>query len=246
MKRLYTFTVNQKEIKKETETVEVNGESLTKTIDKEVLTPKTFFIRKPSRSMREDAGLFYDIELHEGIKKGLLTDQLLFKRFSNDGGVFSEKKQKELDEALKNLVDLEQEYIALSKKENKDAQDEETLKTLTEEIKRYREIALSYQQAENNLYDSTADSRARAKTAVWWVLHLAYKEEDGKDIPFYGDGDYKKKLEKYDDIIEDESLFLNEVLQKFNFLIGAWAYRGIATEKDFAAIEPLFEFKPEN
>ena len=103
MKKLYEFTLSKKvrETQKESSTNE-NGETVT--TEKEVETDKLkhFFLRKPVRSLFDEAELFYGVKLSEGIKAGLLTRALLAKRFSNDGGVLSnEDKDRYADLYLK-------------------------------------------------------------------------------------------------------------------------------------------------
>jgi hypothetical protein len=91
MKKLYEFKLAKRETvtEKETKTNE-NGEKVT--IEKEVEKPVDhhFFIKKPTRSLYDEAELFYGVELSRGIKAGLLTKALLAKRYENDGGSLSD------------------------------------------------------------------------------------------------------------------------------------------------------------
>ena len=91
MKKLYEFTVTKVEpvIKKETSTNDKGDKVITETtVDEKI--KYSFFLRKPTRALYDEAELFYGIELSKGIKAGLLTKALLAKRYENDGGSLSD------------------------------------------------------------------------------------------------------------------------------------------------------------
>ena len=60
---------------------------------------------------------------------------------------------------------------------------------------------------EDSLYEETAENRARNKVILWWMLHLAHAEQEGKDVEFFGSGDLEGKLKIYDEIDEGEDIF---------------------------------------
>ena len=67
--------------------------SNSKKVKKEV--PYKFFLRRPTRTMTDEAELYYGVKLAEGIKAGLLTKALLEKRFENDGGTRSDDENEQ-------------------------------------------------------------------------------------------------------------------------------------------------------
>ena len=91
MKKLFAFKLDR-EIKETVSESSKNDKGETVTTEKEVTKEarQTVLLKKPTRSLFDDAELFYGVKLSEGIKAGLLTRALLAKRFSNDGGVLSE------------------------------------------------------------------------------------------------------------------------------------------------------------
>jgi tetratricopeptide (TPR) repeat protein len=100
------------------------------------------------------------------------------------------------------------------------------------------------QEIENyhsTLFDQTAENRARNQTIMWWVLQLAYFCENNQDYQaFFGEGDYEKKLEKYDEIEEKDESFNKEALAKLAYFISLW-YMGKANNmEDFKNLETLF------
>ena len=81
MKRIYEFTVNKEEtVKEETVQKKKDGTEVTTSKDVKKEVPHKFFLRRPTRSMTDEAELYYGVRLAEGIKAGLLTRALLEKR----------------------------------------------------------------------------------------------------------------------------------------------------------------------
>jgi hypothetical protein len=91
--------------------------------------------------------------------------------------------------------------------------------------------------SQQNLFDQTAEVRARNKTILWWVLNLSYAvAEDGKEYPFFTDGSSEERLEYYDRLTEEEDDFLDEVIKKFTYLISFWYVSKVDNEEDFKAM----------
>jgi len=75
---------------------------------------------------------------------------------------------------------------------------------------------------EDGLYEETAESRARNKVILWWMLHLAYSEKDGTETPFFGTGSFDERLDKYDEIDEGEDLHELVVARKVAYYVSFW------------------------
>ena len=105
-----------------------------------------------------------------------------------------------------------------------------------------RELA-DIENAQSNIFDQTAENRAKNQTIMWWVLRLSHWKEFGhKDTEeFFGKGNYEEKLEKYDDYEEDEDEFLGEAIRKLAYFVSFW-YMGRATsQEEFKAVEDLYD-----
>ena len=110
-KWLYSFKINRDIEKKVTEkSKDDEGKEIevTKTVTETV--PIDFFIRKPNRRLYDDAELFYGVKMSEGIKAGLLTRNLLSKRYEDDGGAFSEAEKERYSELYMQIAQRESEY----------------------------------------------------------------------------------------------------------------------------------------
>lgn len=245
-KRLHAFTVSrQQDVDEVLVTKDEKGQEV-KTITKVKKTvPTRFFILKPTRTLFDEADLFYGVKLFEGIQAGLLTRQLLAKRYANDGGSMSEPEKTAYANLYYRMFEKENEYkrLATSKSEGEKTSDDKAKEEeVIKELNSLRDQIQEFELSQITLFDQTAESRARNKTILWWVLFLAYKEvidEKGeeKSEPVFGQGDFNERIEKYDEMEESEDPFIAEVISKFLYFISFW-YMGRATKpEDFAAIE---------
>jgi len=241
MKKVFTFSVNEKQEVEEKKEVEVNGEKLTKTekVTKEV--PKTFFIKKPTRILWDDAELYSGSVWSESLKRGMLTEQLLFKRYANEGGVFSDAATQKRKELAGDLSNEKREYQRLEATPEKTEEIKQKIEESLKKIAAIRDELINYERVEQSLFQNTAEARARAKTTIWWVLQLAYQEVDGKETPIFGNGSYEDRLKVFDEFEEKEDPFWTEVIQRFIFYITFYMTGRGKTEADFKEIEKLFK-----
>ena len=239
-KELYTFTINKMET---TETVEVSknekGEEIK--IVKPVKTekPVSFCLKKPNRQLFDEAELFYGVKLAEAIKAGMLTRTLMIKKYDGDGGIFTQNEVNRIRDVLVALGDLQKEALELeAKKEQKTQEDENKLIVLNERIDTLRLELVDIENNKNNLFEQTAENRAKNKTMMWWVLHLSYrKEEGGTYTPLFGEGSYESKIRAYDQMEEEGDEFLKKVMNKFAYFVSFWYSGRASKQEDFKIIE---------
>lgn len=242
MKKLHEFmVVREKEVEEVQVTKDDKGQDV-KTITK-VTKPVShkFFIAKPTRSLFDEADLFYAVKLSEGVKAGLLTRQLLAKRYENDGGAMSEPDKENYVNLYLALFEKQNEYQRLVTEKPEAERTPEEKEKLVHLIKELNETRGKIQELEYNqisLFDQTAESRARNKTILWWVLMLSYKEDEHEKVePFFGEGEYETRLAKYDEFEEAENEFSLEVMSRFMYYISFW-YMGRARKpEDFAELD---------
>ena len=239
---LYKFSIN-KEVEKEESTTSKNSKGEDVTVTKTVTSeePVYFGIRKPTRKMFDGGELFYGVTLSQGIKSGLLTKAQLSKRYDNDGGVLSEPDKEKYAQLYLELFELENELqrAQLNLEKASESKKKEELSSIIERMNETRMQVQEFESAQSNIFDQTAENRARNKTIMWWVLHLAHTtDEKGEAIsPFFGEGEYDERLENYDLKEEDGDLHIIEAMRKFAYFISYW-YNGQAnSEEEFANID---------
>ena len=197
MKKLYQFTLKQKATEKVTEKKkDKDGKDIEVTKDVEKEVDRHVILRKPTRSLFDEAELYYCVKLAEGIKAGLLTRALLEKRFENDGGTRSDEENKEYNQVVEKIQKFhkEQSKILEVDEKKRTPTQKKRLKELENEIKPARRDLRDLQLVEDSLYEETAESRARNKVILWWMLHLAYSEDNGTENPFFGNGDLDSRF----------------------------------------------------
>ena len=231
MKRLFEFTVNKKDkVTKTVKDINKDGQEIDaiKVVEEDV--PYKFFIRKPNRRMLDEGDLQYGVALAEAIRAGMITRPLLSKRYTQDGGILADFQTRALEDLTEDLRKNyeEQEKIESKKKGEITEEEANRLEQLKKDVKPLSEILRRYNMAEESLFDDTAESRARNKAILWWIINLAYKveTEDGKEVekPFFSGKDYDEKLDNYDEIMESEELFSAQVTTEFSYNISLWYY----------------------
>ena len=247
MKKLYKFTISETVTKKvEEKSKDKDGNEVTITKDSVEVVDRPIFLRKPTRSMFDEAELYYGVQLSEGIKAGLLTRALLAKRFSNDGGVMSNPDKQEYADLYVNLISNQNAIERASAKKEKDrtdAEKEEMAKLLSENGVVKREIQ-EFEMAQASLFDQTAENRARNKTILWWVLNMSYygnPEDDSTVKQIFKGENYAEKLASYDLIEEDGSEFEEEVIKKLVYYVSYWYVGQAQTEEEFTDVLKALE-----
>lgn len=237
MNTLYEFICYEK-------VTEKNGEEETSK-----LVPHIFAIKKPTRSLREEAELYYGAKVSEGVKANLLTHQMINKRYLNDGGSQSEPEQEYERFLYTELLEKQTDFQRLSINKEKTEEEEKEFAQLKKDLSFIQVQIQRYEMSRSALYNNTAEQRAYEKTIVWWALQIAYKKElvkdaeDEKDkeyryVPLFGDGSENQKLDRFDLIEEgDQNLVEAKALKRFLYLIGVWYNNRISKSEDFKTLE---------
>ncbi len=237
MKKLYNFTLQKTEKVEET-VVDKNdkGQEVKTSTEVEKPVDKQFFLKRPTRRLFDEAELYYAVKLSEGIKAGLLTRALLAKRFSNDGGVLGEQEKQEFQELYEELFEKQVEHqgLLLKAKSERTEDEEKKIEELGQWLQDARSRVQEFEMQQSSLYDQTAENRARNKTILWWVLHLAHQvNDDNEEEAFFGSGDFDSRIEKYDLYEDDEDEFYLDVINKFFYYVSFWYVSKTSDPKEF-------------
>lgn len=236
IKRLYSFSFSKEtELDKPEESTNEKGEKVVVTKKVKEKLDHTFFLRKPTRALRDEAELFYGSKHGEALKAGLLPQALLAKRFENDDGTLSKPQLEALTKLYNTLSENQVELTKLSliPEKEKTENDKSKIKELTDSNLELLKKIQDFRAQQANLYDNTAEVYARNKTVFFWTLMLAYKVEKDKEIPYFGDGLYEDKIKVYDDFEEQNEDFSIKVIKKFLFATSLWFSSGIVSQEDF-------------
>ena len=211
-KWLYKFTINREtETEKKTKSTNDEGKEIEIIEKVKEKSPVEFSIQKPYRKLYDNAELFYGVKMSEGIKAGLLTRNLLAKRYEDDGGAFSETEKERYSELYLAIYNKEEEYQRLQLNLDNKSQElkDKLAQDLLYELSDLRRELADIENAQSNIFDQTAENRAKNQTIMWWVLRLSHWKEHSHNNPtsFFGEGDYDAKLEQYDVYEENDDDF---------------------------------------
>lgn len=238
MKKLFQFLV-KKEVEEKIKDSQVNekGETVTTETTQKVKVDKKVFLRKPSRSLYDDAELYYGVRLSEGIKAGLLTRALLAKRFLNDGGILSEQEKEKYTNLISKLTEIQTELNQEHRKDKKE-QNSQKINELNIDSEKIRTELVDLEVGQSALFDQTAENRARNKVILWWILNLSYfEDEEGKSSLVFLGETLTEKLNSYDEIDEQDNEFSNEVVRKLMYYVSFWYVGRAQSEEDFKRLD---------
>ena len=227
-KYIYKFQVNKSEKKQ----VEVNrknketGETETILQNKTVKTPVEFVIKKPSRRIVDEAEAQYAIELSKNIKKGIVTKDMLVKKYADTGGSLTEEETKDTLRKLQRSNEITNKVQMLS------ATGKEKNKSEIEELVQIRKNLIDIEMSVQSVYEHTADARAERSMLLWYAVQLGGIVEEGEEKSFFDGLIYEDQLNNLYEKDEEGEDFEKEALNKLMLVVSYWFYNNQAGEKD--------------
>jgi hypothetical protein len=199
-----------------------------------------FVIKQPTRREMEEADMEYSIEMSKCVKKGVLTKAMLMNKYTDTGGMLSEKDAQELSKLYGKLGELQTDFTALNLKSQSKASESKK----SEVSKDMAELRRTIATAETNfsaLLNHTADTRAQNKVIVWYLLTLTNLEKDGKLESFFTGETFEEKKDHFYKMEEEEDELLEVVYDKITAFISFWYFSSSASESDFKDLEKDIE-----
>lgn len=232
---IYKFTLTKEE-KKKVEVERTNketGETETVLQNKTVKTPIEFVVKKPTRRTIDEAEAQYAIELSKNIKKGIVTKNMLVKKYADTGGHLTEDEAKDMVRKLQRSNEIANKIQLLSATD-KDKNEEE-IEKLETELLNLRQVLTDIEMSMQGVYEHTADARAERSMLLWYTIQLAKKIEDGEEKEFFDGIIYEDQLEDLYDKDENGDKVDKEALSTLMLVVSYWFYNNGADEKDIKA-----------
>ena len=239
-KTLYEFTIPKlTELTEDVVSENEAGDTVTvsKKITKEV--PIQFCIQKPTRNQSKDADLYYNVTVSKGIQAGLMSAALLAKRFDNDGGILSEPEKTENQSKLTEWLEKRVAAELIQSKAEKSPEEEEELASLETRLKELNRDIQDFELRQQNIFNITAETRARNHTLVWWLLNLLHSKDGLNWKPFFL-GDTLEDKESFYEDLEDEELhpvteqdFTKAVITHATEAVALWFYGQAGKHSEF-------------
>ena len=239
-KELYKFTIDQeKEIVKEhTRKNKKTGEETTvkKTVTEKV--PVEVRLKRPSRRELEDAELEYSVEMSRCVKRGILTKAMLYKKYSDTGGVFSEDDAKDYGKLYTEVLNLQNEYVRLDSADKKTDKQKKRLEKIKDELGKTKQKMVEVESTMHTLFDHTADVKAQNRLLLWYTLMLThiYNEEDDKPVPYFHGEDFDERVEDYYKKEDQSDEFYLQVIKKVTTILAFWFFNQASTPDEFNAL----------
>lgn len=197
-------------------------------VEKEVEGKKKqfeFFLRQPNRRMKEEGELFHGKWINKAMMdEGLLPKALLAKKFAEYNGIYTDDEKKNYVDLINKVRELELEGQQIIVKDAKIRSDKEKkrVEEIEEELYESRLKIQNYELQQDGLYNYTAEHFAHRKFTMWWVAQSTYEAlGDLEEIVLKGDS-YDDKMDYYDELIEKDQTFYEDVFSKAGFYIAIW------------------------
>lgn len=238
-KLLYETILNRVVEQENKEEKEDNGSKIVTTKMVKVLKPITIAILKPDRKLFKTAEMFYARTLSEYLKGGLLPYSLVAKRYANDGGPLTEEEKVRLSALRVEATQLETEFF--SKMTDTDEKNQARKNEILARITKLNAEVGNIQNAYADIFDNTAEIKARNDTIEWWVLNLSLMKDKEEFQFVFGEGDLETRMAKMDEMEEKEDEFFLELIKRLSYLISFWfTSRSTLSKIDFSVMEKLY------
>jgi hypothetical protein len=236
-KELYSFSLDEeREVEKtSTRKNKKTGEETTVTKKVKETVPVVVKIKRPSRRQLEDAELEYSVEMSRCVKKGILTKAMLYKKYSDTGGVFSEDDAKDYGKLYKQILDLQNDYIRLDSVDEKSKDQTEELEKIKENLADTKRKIIEAESSMQSLFDHTADTKAQNRLLLWYTLMLTHvqKEEDEEPKQYFEGQDFEEKLDDYYLKEDENSDLYNKVIKKVSTILAFWFFNQASSPEEF-------------
>jgi hypothetical protein len=205
---------------------------------------KKYAILKASRRLREDGELFYSVEVSKFARAGVLPKAAWNTILSNGGGTISDKEREIYGNLLINFRDksFELQSILIKNITERSEKEKKRSDELLEELEDIKKEIQTFESSQVSIFENTAESKARNKSILWWVLNLSYEKVDDEYSPIFEGETFDSKLDLYDAFEEDYEKyeFILGVLRRFTYLTTLWFLGRANKESEFKYFDDLF------
>ena len=235
-KELYSFTLEEeKEVEKTHTRKNKKGEETTVTKKVKEKTPVQVRLKRPSRRELEEAELEYSVEMSRCVKRGILTKAMLYKKYSDTGGVWSEDDAEQYGKLYRKIFEIQNDYARLETVDKKTDKQKEKLEKLKADLAKTRRLIVDAESSMQSLFDHTADIKAQNRLLLWYTLMLTHiqREDEEEPIAYFNGENFDKKIEDY--YLKEEELdeFYSAVIKKVTTILAFWFFNQASTAEEF-------------
>lgn len=210
---LHSFTVAvERPVDVITTKIENEGTPQAKTVTETSKVTKTvnvpFAFKSPSRPEAEEADIVRAVWWTKYMERGVITEAILIKKYTNEGGTLPEEDRKLLNDLQTEFADVQ---VKLTEAEVLHKDSPELLRPLRLRFFDLREKITAIHRSQSPYFENTAEAKAREKHIEWLVLNMAYfkqyhsDESLGEWEPFFPGKTMEEKLAVYDKMVEEKN-----------------------------------------
>lgn len=188
-------------------------------------------LRKPTRREIDEADMEYSAYMSDCITRGILTKEMLLKRYKDFGGSLSEDELKGYRMLLKRMMEINRQIQTTKAKKKREALEKE----LDDVFAAVQEV----EQDQAELFGRTAEVIARNKTILWLALLLSYDVKD--ETPLFDGMDHDERYDSYAEIEERDLDFAQRLIEKICVYVSFWYSNKNVKPEDFEALEKFLE-----
>ena len=225
MKKLYSFQVNYKA-----------GDE-----DKVM----NVVVAKPTPRQHEAAEMEYAATIANFIRAGAMTRAMIFKRYDDAGGVFSDNAESYILEVRKKYSSKVLEYTRLETKKDSELKAEDRIHKakVLEELTDLQTELVDAEQLRDSIFENSAEKLTLNRMIRWWVfelIHVQAEDDEGEPVKLFRGTDFEAKKDIYYKWEEDENPFWQAAKHKIFGMIWFLYYNQTAQTEDFAKHEAEF------
>ena len=180
----------------------------------------------------------YSVEMSRCVKRGILTKAMLYKKYSDTGGVWSEEDAKDYGKLYREIFDVQNEYARLEVVDKKTDKQKKRLEELKDEVAETKRQIVEAESAMQSLFDHTADIKAQNRLLLWYTLMLTHvqREDNEEPLPYFNGEDFDTKIEDYYLKEDEASDFYGEVVKKVTTILAFWFFNQASSPDEFNSL----------
>jgi len=105
-----------------------------------------------------------------------------------------------------------------------------------------------FEDYKSEVFNETADAKAKDRLLTWYLCELSYFESDGEWKQILKGKNFEEKLDFYDELLENddsESEWYKAALDKAMLILSFWYSGKIKSQDDIKLLEDMLKAEPE-
>lgn len=201
--------------------------------------PLKFAIMQPNRRMREDGELFFASETSRFAKAGVLPRAAWNTILSNGGGTVSDSDREQYGKLLSKYREssFDLQSMLIKSEGVRSPEENKKIDELLLEVDEIKKQIQAFESDQINIFENTAESKARNRTILWWILNLSMQKIGDEYLALFQGSSLEEKLDSYDKVEESADPSYLDAVRRFTYLITLWYLGSIDKTEDFAALD---------